>query len=193
MRVLVAFGSKRGGTEGVARVIGQALSSAGLDARVVRARSARDVALFDAIIVAGAVYANRWHRDARAFTKRNLLTLRSRPVWMVSSGPLNGSAAKADLAPVPQVARLMKSVGARGHATFGGPRHVRRTARAGADGPGGQGHGGKTRRALAKPTGGARMGFGRRHNSSHRKREQVGPLSQWSSRCGEVADDYYGA
>lgn len=120
MRVLVAFGSKRGGTEGVARVIGQALSSAGLDARVVRARSARDVALFDAIIVAGAVYANRWHRDARAFTKRNLLTLRSRPVWMVSSGPLNGSAAKADLAPVPQVARLMKSVGARGHTTFGG-------------------------------------------------------------------------
>jgi menaquinone-dependent protoporphyrinogen oxidase len=42
------------------------------------------------------------------------------PVWLVSSGPLDDSAAQQDIPPTSQVRKLAARVGARGHATFGG-------------------------------------------------------------------------
>ena len=62
----------------------------------------------------------RWHRDARRFVKRRASQLSSRPTYMFSSGPLDGSAAEGDIAPVKGVQALMDRVGARGHTTFGG-------------------------------------------------------------------------
>ena len=41
-------------------------------------------------------------------------------MWLVSSGPLDDSAEERDIPPTPQVARLIRRVGARGHVTFGG-------------------------------------------------------------------------
>ncbi|MDZ7882757.1 MAG: flavodoxin domain-containing protein [Mycobacterium sp.] len=58
----------------------------------------------DAVIVAGALYANRWHRDARRFVRPNTESLRTMPVWLVSSGPLDDSAARRSIAPTAQVA-----------------------------------------------------------------------------------------
>ena len=119
-RVLVAFGSKRGGTAGLARMIGDALTEAGYDARVTPARDVHDIADVDAVIVAGALYMNRWQRGARRFVRRNTDKLRTLPVWLVSSGPLDASAAEKDIPPVPQVQKLAERVNARGHVTFGG-------------------------------------------------------------------------
>jgi menaquinone-dependent protoporphyrinogen oxidase len=119
-QVLVAFGSKRRGTAGLATMIGDALADAGCTAVVTPARDVRDVTGFDAVIVAGALYANRWHRDARRFVRRHTAALRTRPVWLVSSGPLDDSAARTEIPPTKQVAKLIKRVGARGHVTFGG-------------------------------------------------------------------------
>lgn len=59
MRVLVAFGSKRGGTSGLADMIGDALTKAGCEAVVTPAKGNQHVADVDAVIVAGALYANR--------------------------------------------------------------------------------------------------------------------------------------
>ena len=73
----------------------------------------------DAVVLAGALYAFRWHRDARRFARRFAEELRERPVWLVSSGPLDDSAAATEIPPVnrwPGVGEL----GARGHVTFGG-------------------------------------------------------------------------
>ncbi|OBH05800.1 hypothetical protein A5696_25190 [Mycobacterium sp. E2699] len=120
MRVLVTFGSKRGGTGGLATMIGDALTDAGCDAVVHPAKHAGGLDGIDAVIVAGALYANRWHRDARRFVRRNTLALRGLPVWLVSSGPLDDSAEKRDIPPTAQVAKLLHRVGARGHVTFGG-------------------------------------------------------------------------
>ena len=120
MRVLVAYGSKRGGTEGIARMIGSALTDAGIDAEVRPARDVRSVAVCDAVVVGGALYAFRWHRDARRFVKRHHSELRRLPVWLFSSGPLDDSARTREIPPVKQVDRLIGLIGARGHATFGG-------------------------------------------------------------------------
>ncbi|HUH67434.1 MAG TPA: flavodoxin domain-containing protein [Mycobacterium sp.] len=120
MRVLVSFGSRRGGTAGLAAMIGSALTEAGCDAVVRSAKDVGEVGGVDAVIVAGALYANRWHRDARRFVRRNASALRELPVWLVSSGPLDASAEERDIPPTRQVAKLARLVGARGHMTFGG-------------------------------------------------------------------------
>lgn len=119
-KILIAFGSKRGGTAGLARMISEALTEAGCQVSVSRARDIHDLNGFDAVIVAGAVHANRWHRDARRFVRRNDAALRQLPVWLVSSGPLDDTAAQRDIPPTSQVKKLVSRVGARGHATFGG-------------------------------------------------------------------------
>lgn len=119
-RVLVSWGSKLGGTEGIAQLIGEALEAEGVE--VVRQPAAQvlDVSAYDAAIIGGALYANRWHRDARRLVVRNLAALRRIPVWLFSSGPLDDSADGGALAPAPQVATLLERVGAVGHMTFGG-------------------------------------------------------------------------
>ena len=120
MRVLVTWGSKRGGTEGIARIVGEALQREGLDVDVLPSRAAAKATSFDAVIVGGALYANRWHPAARRFVNRQEKRLRRVPVWFFSSGPLDDSAEREDIAPTRQVRVLMERVGAQGHVTFGG-------------------------------------------------------------------------
>ncbi len=120
MRVLVTWGSKLGGTEGIGRIIGEVLRGEGFEVVTAPAAAVLDVSGFGAAIVGGALYANRWHRHARRFVARNVAALRRIPVWMFSSGPLDDSADRGELPPARQVAALMERVGARGHVTFGG-------------------------------------------------------------------------
>ncbi|HEX7843463.1 MAG TPA: flavodoxin domain-containing protein, partial [Kofleriaceae bacterium] len=120
MRVLVTWGSKHGGTEGIAQMIAAALRDAAIDVELRAAREVATVAGFDAAIVGGALYANRWHRDARRFVTRHLVALQRVPIWLFSSGPLDDSAARTAIPPATQVAVLMERTGALGHATFGG-------------------------------------------------------------------------
>ena len=120
MRVLVVYGSKRGGTAGLAEMIGEALVAEGLTADVRSARMPASPTDYDAVIVAGALYAFRWHRDARRFVRRNAKVLRNLPVWLVASGPLDATARAGTLPPVRQVAKLMEIIGAQGQVTFGG-------------------------------------------------------------------------
>lgn len=119
-RILIAYGSKRGGTAGLAEMIGATLADAGMTADVLPAGRVRDVGGYDAVILGGALYATRWHRDARRFARRHAHALTGRPVWLFSSGPLDSSANDKDIAPVPGAATAMARLGARGHITFGG-------------------------------------------------------------------------
>lgn len=121
MRVLIAWGSKRGGTEGIARALGDALTEQGFEVTLCPAHAVRILrSHYDAAIIGGALYSRRWQRDARRAITRNVAALRSMPVWFFSSGPLDDTADHAELPPTPLVAALMKRVGAQGHRTFGG-------------------------------------------------------------------------
>ena len=120
MRVLIAYGSKRGGTAGLAEMIALELSSTGIDTTVQPARDVSGLDGFDAVVIAGALYANRWHKDARRFARRHAAALRARRVWLVSSGPLDNSAADGAIPPVKQVEAVSRKIGARGQVTFGG-------------------------------------------------------------------------
>ena len=120
MRVLITYGSKRGGTAGIAHQLAHTLQEQGLEVEVLPASEAGSPEEYDAVIVGGALYARRWHRDARRFVERHAELLSTLPVWLFSSGPLDDSAAHGELPAVPQVRRLLARIQAQGHITFGG-------------------------------------------------------------------------
>jgi menaquinone-dependent protoporphyrinogen oxidase len=119
-RVLVTWGSERGGTEGLARMLAEDLRRDGIDVRAGPADTVDSLRDVDAVIVGGALYMNRWHRQARRFVRRHARELCCKPVWFFSSGPLDATADSKDIPPTAQVAMLMRRIGARGHVTFGG-------------------------------------------------------------------------
>jgi menaquinone-dependent protoporphyrinogen oxidase len=92
-RVLVVYGSRHGGTRGIAERIGEVLQTEGLDADVVAADHAGDVRSADAVVVGSGVYIGSWLKEPLEFIKRNEAALATRPLWLFSSGPLPGSTA----------------------------------------------------------------------------------------------------
>jgi menaquinone-dependent protoporphyrinogen oxidase len=120
MRVLVTWGSRRGGTAGIGQVIADALRARGVEVVAAPAAEVREVEPFDAAIIGGALYANRWHGGVRRFVNRHAQALRRMPVWLFSSGPLDDSADRAVIPATTEVAVLGERIGARGHITFGG-------------------------------------------------------------------------
>jgi menaquinone-dependent protoporphyrinogen oxidase len=120
MRVLVSWGSKLGGTEGIARIIGEEIERGGSEVVLLSAAELQNVRGYDAAVIGGALYANRWHPAAYRLVTRNVTALRHIPVWLFSSGPLDASADSGTMPPPTQVAVLMERIGAQGHAMFGG-------------------------------------------------------------------------
>ncbi len=87
-RVLVAYGTKHGATAGIAEQIAVTLREDGLDAVVLPADDVHDVRAYDAVVLGGSLYAGHWSSKAKHCAERNADSLRHRPVWMFSSGPL---------------------------------------------------------------------------------------------------------
>ena len=120
MKVLIVHGSRRGGTAGIAEQVAAVLRRAGHAVDVLAAPARLDAGRYDAVVVGGALDAGRWHVDARSFVLQNAGALRTRRVWMFSSGPLDDSASREEVPPTAEVRELMALAGAEGHATFGG-------------------------------------------------------------------------
>ena len=120
MRVLVTYGSTRGGTEQLAAVVADDLRDEGFPVDLLPPRKVRALDEYGAVIVGGALYASRWHKEARRFVRRHARELRQRPTYFFSSGPLDDSAIQAPIPEVKGVHALMRRVNARDHVTFGG-------------------------------------------------------------------------
>lgn len=120
MRVLVTYGSKRGGTQDLAEAIGATLREAGHRVDVRDAREPEGLDAYDAVVVGGALYAFRWMWRVYRFLGRHRDELERMPVWFFSSGPLDHSPREKVIPPVKSVKRWMKRLDVRGHVTFGG-------------------------------------------------------------------------
>jgi len=86
-RVLVAYATKKGSTREVAEAIAARLEQDGLRTVVQPARDRIDLRAFDGVVLGGALYTGRWHRDARRFLRRHRRILRTLPVAIFGMGP----------------------------------------------------------------------------------------------------------
>ena len=119
-RVLVAYASKMGSNAEVAEAIVEVLTDAGIEAEAVPVRLAKDIESYDAIIIGSALYAAHWRRDAHRFVARRKEVLRTKALWLWSSGPLDRALASKDLPAAANVVEIMGDVPFRAHRTFGG-------------------------------------------------------------------------
>lgn len=129
MKVLVAYESKYGATEGIAERIGEALRSRGIDAHVARCGALEDASGYDAYIVGSATYAFNWRKAARRFVKDNAELLAAHPTWLFSSGPVGTDEVDRDgndvleAAAPRQFARYAELIHPRGTQVFRGAYH----------------------------------------------------------------------
>jgi menaquinone-dependent protoporphyrinogen oxidase len=133
-RVLIVYGSRHGGTRGIAERIGEVMRTDGIEAVVAAADRSGDLGRVDAFVVGSGVYMGSWLNEPLDFMRRNLDALAARPTWLFSSGPLPGSSkATEDVDPVTnalgpasgpgsggrkQVEELSAAIHPRGHRVF---------------------------------------------------------------------------
>ena len=90
-RALIVYASRHGATAGIAKRIGEVLRSAEVEAVVAPASNQLDSRDFDAYIVGSGVYMGSWLNEGIEYLERNVETLKTRPTWLFSSGPLPSS------------------------------------------------------------------------------------------------------
>lgn len=119
MRVLVSAASKYGSTTEIAEAIGKELSAAGHDVDVRPPADVTSIESYDAVVLGSAVYVGHWLEPVRKLAKRERETLRQRPVWLFSSGPIGEP-------PMPtgddavDIADIVETIAAREHRIFSG-------------------------------------------------------------------------
>jgi len=86
MRVLVAYGSKHGSTEAVARAVASTLGRTGNPVEVHSAETVDDVDGYDAVVLGGALYMGRLHRAARRFLELHREALARLPLAVFALG-----------------------------------------------------------------------------------------------------------
>jgi menaquinone-dependent protoporphyrinogen oxidase len=118
MTVLVAFSSKHGATEEIARSIGEILDGQGLTVDVKRMEDVDTVLPYSAFVVGSAVYMGRWMRGARKFVDGHAELLACHPTWLFSSGPIGPLESPGNDSF--DVADLVAATRARDHQLFSG-------------------------------------------------------------------------
>ena len=117
-RILVAAGSKHGGTTEIANRIGDTLRDRGFDTTVAESGQVRSVQGFDVVVLGSAVYAGHWMATAKDMADVVAEAEPMPAVWLFSSGPV-GDPPKPDVDPA-DVVDITRSTGARGHELFAG-------------------------------------------------------------------------
>jgi len=119
MTVLVAYASKHGSTEEVARFIADRLLERGHDAQARPVHEVADLTGVSAVVLGSAIYVGSWMKEATEFVAQHLETLASVPVWLFSVGPL-GTEVKDEEEQPKQLDELREALRPRNHRLFFG-------------------------------------------------------------------------
>jgi menaquinone-dependent protoporphyrinogen oxidase len=120
-KVLVAYGSKMGGTAGIAERIADTLRGRGHQVTLAAAGAVPRGMAWDAAVVGSGLYADHWKKEAVRLLKR-LGRPGEKParVWLFHSGPLGDEHADDPVALHLPGQRLAERLGAEDVVTFGG-------------------------------------------------------------------------
>lgn len=117
--IVVAYASKHGSTEGIARHIAARLAERGTPSEVTAAAEGANLEHADAVVLGSAIYAGSWMKEATEFIDRHEQALAQLPVWLFSSGPLGDQAADEEEQPR-QLASIRERIAPRDHRVFSG-------------------------------------------------------------------------
>ena len=120
MKVQVIFGSRLGTTRQIAERIAHRLEQAGLDAQSMAPEEIAGDPAADAYVLGSGVYAGHWQKAIARFAREKAATLRQRPVWLFSSGPVGDTAAGSAPIEPKEAAELRRLLDARDHRVFAG-------------------------------------------------------------------------
>ena len=95
MKVLVAYATRHGATQGIAERIADTLRQQGLEVTLAPADRTGPVDGYDAFVVGGCAYYFHWAKECTGFVRRHRALLAGRPTWLFSSGPLGTDAVDA--------------------------------------------------------------------------------------------------
>jgi menaquinone-dependent protoporphyrinogen oxidase len=118
MRILISAASKHGSTHEIAEHITKTFVDRDLQTEIVDPEWVTSLDGYDAVILGSAVYASTWRKEAADFVERLGADLRTRPVWLFSSGPLGDE--EEQILELRHLDKLLESSGARSHTWFAG-------------------------------------------------------------------------
>jgi menaquinone-dependent protoporphyrinogen oxidase len=84
---LVAYATKRGSTREVAAEVARIIRQSGPEVEISPAREVKSLDRYGAVVLGGALYMGRWHKDARRLLKRYRSELASLPLAVFALGP----------------------------------------------------------------------------------------------------------
>lgn len=90
-RVLVAYATRFGSTQGIAERIAARLTAAGHDADLCPCGDVDTVDGYPAVVFGSSVFNQRWLPEADAFVSRNAAPLGSRRLWIFTVGTFGDS------------------------------------------------------------------------------------------------------
>jgi menaquinone-dependent protoporphyrinogen oxidase len=126
MTVLVAYASKHGATEGIAKRIAEKLSQLGKEAEARPVETVTDLSGYEAFVIGSAIYYDSWLQEAVEWVQHNEAVLATRPVWLFGSGPL-GTEFKDDEPQPKHMTEFQQALRPRGQRIFFGalePGHM---------------------------------------------------------------------
>jgi menaquinone-dependent protoporphyrinogen oxidase len=85
---LIAYATEHDSTHQAAELVAEVLREEGLLVDVRPAADVTDVDRYAVVVIGGALYIGRWHRDAREFLSRHRAALAQLPVFVFGMGPL---------------------------------------------------------------------------------------------------------
>jgi menaquinone-dependent protoporphyrinogen oxidase len=94
--ILVAYATKHESTHEVATALAARMRVRGATVDTRPASEVGTLAPYGAVVLGGALYAGRWHRDARRFLSRHRDELRQLPLAVFAMGPLELEPADID-------------------------------------------------------------------------------------------------
>lgn len=119
MTILIAYASKHGSTQEIAKRIAEKLRQMEKEVEIRPVDAVENPESYEALVIGSAIYYGSWLKEAIEWVRRNQAVLAAHPVWLFSSGPLGTEIEDAEQQPK-EIAEFRETLGTHDQRIFFG-------------------------------------------------------------------------